>query len=146
VKLASIALAAAALIALGACGSDGEGDSTGGAAADPAALEGKAWILSEGIGVAGWEQAAPSVNFERGEVGGSSGCNGFGGTYEVSGSRLEVAEIISTLMACPPPAGEVEEEFMDALEKVSEWGLDGKELVLRSGGDELRFRVASPEG
>lgn len=143
-KLASIVVTAAALLALAACGGDEE---TGvGEVADPAALEGTAWVLSGGIEVDGWQRAAPSVSFERGRIGGSSGCNQFGGIYEVSGSQLEVTELFSTLIGCRPPASDVEEEFMDTLEATPEWRLDGEELVLESDGGELRFRAASPEG
>lgn len=134
-KLASLVAAAAALIALSACGSDEE---TG--AADPAALEGTAWVLSDGIDVDG-QLAAPSVSFEQGRIGGSDGCNLFGASYEVNGSELKIGEVTSTAMAC-----EIGEEFMDVLEGAPEWRLDGEELVLESDGDELRFQAASPEG
>lgn len=36
----------------------------------------------------------------NGEVGGSGGCNSYGGTYTVEEGRLVLSEIVSTLMAC----------------------------------------------
>lgn len=142
-KLATTALAAFLLaLALASCG----GDSGSAEGTNPAALESSAWVLSDGIEVAGWEQAAPTVRFERGQLSGSSGCNTYGGKYEVNGSDLSVSEIFSTLIGCPPPAGGVEEEFMASLEDASEWQIEDRELVLSGGEDELRFRAASPEG
>jgi heat shock protein HslJ len=141
VKLATIGAALAAVLALGACDDGGEKTT-----ADPAALEGTAWALSGGVDVDGWEEVAPSVNFERGKFGGSDGCNLLGGSYEVSGGSLRIEDIFSTAMACGPPSEEVADEFMAVVESVDSWGLDGKELVLASGSDELRFRPASVEG
>lgn len=141
-KLAITALAAALLaFALASCGG-GEG-TTG---ADPAGLEGSAWVLSGGIDVAGWETAPPTVEFERGQVGGSTGCNSFGGSYETAGSSLKLGEISSTLKGCPPPTGNVERAFMEQLEVASEWRIEDGELVLAGDGSELRFRAASPAG
>jgi len=149
VKLATTALAALLALALSACGdSDGGGSSDGGdqTATDRAALEESAWVLSGGIDVDDWEQAPPSINFERGQLGGSSGCNTYGASYELDGSDLRIGGISSTAMACPPPAMEVEEAFMPKLEAISEWEVDDGELVLDGGEGELRFRAASPLG
>ena len=141
-KLATSALAAALLaLALTACGEGGDGSGH-----DPAALEASAWILSEGIDVDAWEQAAPSIGFDQGRVSGSNGCNSYGGSYETDGSSLSFGELAATMKACPPPADEVERAFMSQLEAASEWRTEDDELILGEGDGELRFRAASPEG
>lgn len=136
-----MALAAAFLaFVLAGCG---DGESTGG---EPAGLEGSAWILGDGVDVAGWEQAAPAIDFGRGRVGGSNGCNSFGGNYETAGSTFKVGKLSSTLKGCPPPAAEVERAFMEQLEAASQWRIEDDELVLAGDRGQLRFRAASPEG
>ncbi|MGH3110185.1 MAG: hypothetical protein ACRDQT_04610 [Gaiellaceae bacterium] len=40
------------------CGSDD------GSGVDPSSLEDVPWVLAAGIGVEGWEEAAPSASFE----------------------------------------------------------------------------------
>lgn len=141
-KLGTAVLALLAL-AFAGCDDGGSADKT---AADPAALEASDWVLSDGIDVKDWEQAAPSINFERGQLGGSSGCNAYGGSYEATGSKLQVTDLYSTAMACAPPGMEVEKAFTESLKAASEWAIDGKELRLGSDQGELRFRAASPVG
>ncbi len=140
-KLASTACAVALLtLALVRCGGEDE------TATDPAALEGPAWTVSDGVAVPGWERVAPSISFDQGSFGGSNGCNSYGGSYETDGSSLRLSEIVSTTKGCPPPAAEVEQSFMADLEAASEWRVEDGELVLAGGQGALRFRAASPEG
>lgn len=133
----------AALIAVLAAGCGGDEEEASGAA-----LEGAPWIVVGGLEVPGWEKTAPSALFDGARVTGSTGCNGYGGPYTVDGSALELGEIAMTLIGCPPPVGDVEREFLAALERVAAWRSDGDELVLADADDEelLRFAVASPVG
>jgi putative lipoprotein len=114
--------------------------------ADPSSLEGVAWVLASGVAVEGWEEAAPSVTFEAGRVSGSTGCNRFTGRYMVDGGALELGEIASTRMACPPPADAVERECLAALGRVAHWRREGDELTLTDAdeADLLRFRATTP--
>jgi len=43
---------------------------------------------------------------------GSTGCNRCSGPYTVDGDTLELGAIVSTQMACPPPARAVETAFV----------------------------------
>ena len=98
-----------------ACGED-EGSS-----GDPSTLEGVPWVLVSGVDVEGWEQAAPSATFEDGKVAGSTGCNRFTASYTVDGDALELGQIATTRMACPPPADAVERDYTAALGRVTAW-------------------------
>ena len=130
------------LLTMAGCGEDSA------AAPDPAALRGEAWVLASGVDVEGWEQAAPSATFTEKQVSGSSGCNRFNAAYTVDGEALTLGPVAGTEMACPDPAGAVEEAFHAALGQVAAWRMDGQELVLLDddGNELLRFAPASVAG
>ena len=127
------------VVLLPGCGGDEESSS------DVSTLEGVPWVLAGGIDVEGWEKAAPSATFEDGKVTGSTGCNRYGGQYAVDGDALEISAVASTLMACPPPADEVERALLTAFEKVSGWRVEDAELVLldAEGEEVLHYQAAT---
>jgi heat shock protein HslJ len=139
--VAPLALAVVGALVTGCGGDDGGG-------ADASSLEGVPWVLTAGIEVEGWEDAAPSASFDEGRVSGSTGCNRYSGPYTVEGDTLELGTIAATRMACPPPASDVETAFLASLETVAAWGMDDEELILLDADDEerLRFGVATPVG
>jgi len=48
----------------------------------------------------------------EGKIGGSAGCNGYFGKYEIDGNKLKtVPPISSTMMACPEPIMKQEQEY-----------------------------------
>ncbi|GAA5511509.1 hypothetical protein Dcar01_00220 [Deinococcus carri] len=73
--------------------------------ANTAALEGR-YTLATVNGEAAPRTAQPiTLFFQGGRIGGSDGCNGFGGGYTLDGSRLLlVGPLASTLRACLDPA------------------------------------------
>ena len=139
----SVAALLALLLALGlaaACGGDDdEGE------ADVVPSSGVPWLLSSGLDVAGWEDAPPSASFTLDTVGGFGGCNRFTAPYTVDGDGIEIGQIASTRMACPPPADAVERAYLAALERVVGWRVeeDGAELALLDddGAELLRYRA-----
>ena len=139
--MSRLVLALALLGAMAGCGEDE-------AAQDPAALRGEAWVLSSGVEVEGWEQVAPTASFTEQQVSGSSGCNRFTASYTVDGGELRLGPVAGTEMACPDPAGAVEEAFRAALGNVTAWRIEEQELVLLDddGIELLRFAPASVAG
>ena len=139
---------AALLVVATAAGCGGDEDGDGDNVADASSIEGLPWVLLSGVDVAGWEEVAPSATFGDGRVAGSTGCNRFTGSYTIDGDALELGQIASTQMACPPPADAVEREYVAALERVEAWNVEDDELVLHDGDHEelLRFAVATPVG
>lgn len=134
---------------LAACGDDDDdAEQDDESSANTVSLENVPWVLSSGVDVEGWEDTGPSATFEDGRVSGSSGCNQFGAEYTLDGDSLQLGTITSTLMACPPPADEVERAYLSSLEQVRSWRLDNAELVLVDAEDEelLRYREASLVG
>jgi heat shock protein HslJ len=138
--IARALLAFVGIVLVVGCGEDGDE----GAATGASALEGVPWVVVSGLETAGWEQTPPSVTFADGTVSGSSGCNRFTGSYSVDGDTLELGEIATTEMACPPPVMAVEREFVDAFGQVTAWRSDGDELVLSDGEGRERLRLGLP--
>lgn len=65
-----------------------------------------------------------------GEIGGSTGCNRYFGSYRRSGSALAFGPATATRMACPHPAGTVEAAFLRALEATERFDREDGRLVL----------------
>lgn len=66
-----------------------------------------------------------------GEVGGSGGCNSYGGTYTVANGRLVLSEIVSTLMACTDEAvTEQEMAYLAALQTAGRFAIMDGMLTL----------------
>jgi len=74
-------------------------------------------------------------------ISGNSGCNSYGGSYQVDGAKLTLSEIVSTLMACASQRRACQEaQFQGALRSVSQYTIDGERLELTyDGAKVLRF-------
>lgn len=75
-----------------------------------------------------------------GELGGSAGCNRFGGSYTVDGDSLTFSALAMTMMACAAPDGVMEQEaaVLSALGSVSAFALEGGNLqLLNENGQEV---------
>ena len=65
---------------------------------------------------------------------GSSGCNGFSGSYQLSGDSLRFGKLLSTMRACvDPELNRQERAFLDALGATRSWRVSGDTLVLSDG-------------
>jgi heat shock protein HslJ len=82
-----------------------------------------------------------TIHFEDGQVSGNGGCNSYGGEYRVSGDKLKLEKLMSTLMACADPAMmEQETIFMQALGDAQRFDIaDGRLQVYGSDGEALTF-------
>jgi heat shock protein HslJ len=75
---------------------------------------------------------------------GSSGCNGFGGTYTLSGNALHLSGMSYTNVYClPGTLMEQEDTYFQALMRVERYHVDGDTLTLTSadGRVQLTFRA-----
>lgn len=108
-------------------------------ASDP--LDGSAWELSALHGKRPVEGVIVSLEFKDGQVGGSGGCNSYGGAYEVNGERIRVQELVSTLMACADPSvTDQESAYLQSLGEAQRFELaDGQLQIYRSDGEALTF-------
>lgn len=65
------------------------------------------------------------------KVSGNAGCNQIMGSYTLKGgNQIEFSQMASTMMACPNL--DSERAFLDAIEKVDHYSLNGEELVLKA--------------
>jgi heat shock protein HslJ len=72
-----------------------------------------------------------TIEFDKdGNVTGNSGCNGFGGTYEVKETQITFSQIVSTLMACDDPRMSQETAVFQVLRADVEYKIDGNTLTL----------------
>jgi heat shock protein HslJ len=82
----------------------------------------------------------------EGEVNGSSGCNTYFASYEVSGNSLSISNLTYTERACVSPAGvmEQEQEYLSLLACAESFQVDDTSLTIKcSNGRQLYFMIIS---
>jgi heat shock protein HslJ len=145
------------LLALGlaACGSDNTSNSaspatspgaSGTGGIGPTPLEGTAWVLgTDALGLQGVDQFTPTALFKGGTLSGNGGCNGYSGSYTVSGSSLMIGNVLHTQMSCGPIADAIETAYLGRLGKVTSFIINGTTLTLSdaSGTTQLTFTVST---
>lgn len=115
-------------------------------------LAGTSWSL------AGWgDPASPTfvidgttvtLNFGAdGEIGGSGGCNSYGGNYTVSGETITFSDVFSTLRACLEQGiGDQENAYFGALQAATSYAIvDGTLIISYGDGQQLIFTAASAQ-
>jgi heat shock protein HslJ len=99
---------------------------------DSPSLQDTRWVLvalGEASTLAG---KAPSVEFSADQIRGSTGCNTYFGTYEVSGGELSIGDLAVTEMWCMEPEGVMDQEkaFLNALNAVASYQVETGRLEL----------------
>ena len=73
----------------------------------------------------------PFLTFsDNGKLFGSTGCNNFTGSYKLTGTKLDLNLGALTKMMCP---GDTEQNFINAIKKVTNIKMDGGTLNLLNG-------------
>ncbi|ESQ16599.1 MAG: hypothetical protein N838_05510 [Thiohalocapsa sp. PB-PSB1] len=121
-----------------------EGRELRGCGGEPRALlEGSAWTLSSLKGEALPEAVSITIQFlENNRIAGNSGCNRFMGGYVLTGEGLSFSQLGGTMMACPEPQMQVEQQFLDLMAEVIGFDLsaDGALLLKTAVGTQLTAR------
>jgi heat shock protein HslJ len=73
-------------------------------------LEGEIWTLKTINGIGPLDDRRPTLKFETGQVSGNTGCNQYGGSYQIEGDSIQFDELFSTEMACMDPTGIMQQE------------------------------------
>ena len=117
-------------------------------------LEGE-WQMADLNG--GGAVAGGSLRFDAGakdggdqatsRVSGTAGCNRFNGGWKQHGGRLKLGPFAATMMACPPPAMDVERRVLALLEAVNSvtYTTDGEAQLAAPDGRKLRLRRLPPK-
>ena len=102
------------------------------------------WSLVSINGQAPIAGRALTLSFQsNGQLRGDSGCNGYGGHYQVNGSTIAVDRLVSTLRACAEqPLNDQEAAFQKALSAAAQFSVQGDRLTLKDaiGGQVLVFQ------
>ena len=77
-----------------------------------------------------------------GTLSGNAGCNDYSGKYEDEGEMLKIGPVGQTRKISNSPEGIMEQEsnYLQALEQVSKYRIDGKSLELRSESGSLQVK------
>ncbi len=105
-------------------------------------IAGDPWRV-EAIGAAEIIADVPvTIQFDgEGQAGGRGGCNSYGAGYTISGEGIRFGPVRSTLMACSEDVMDQERALIDALEGVTEFGIDDTgALVLTGSGERITAR------
>jgi heat shock protein HslJ len=125
------------------------------AEADQAALLGPTWSAtginngSEAVTSLVADSEVTAVFGDDGTVSGSAGCNTYSGTFTQDGPAITIGPLASTLKACADPdLGTQETQFLAAMERATEYRIDGTTLELRddSGALQASFQGAATAG
>lgn len=115
-------------VLLSACGDD---ESSG-----PEALEGVSWVLTQFVAEGGsTEIVSVGVNaeFDGSTISGVSGCNQYNATYEANGNEISFGPISGTQMACPQVEMDVEARYLQLLESVATFEVEGRAMSMSDG-------------
>ncbi len=91
----------------------------------------------------------PTAEFAADRISGDGGCNRFNGPYEVTGDRIRIGPLASTMMACADSAASTQEQqYLAALQLAATYSVTGDRLdLLRSdGGIAVTFVRSSTAG
>jgi heat shock protein HslJ len=145
----------AAGLTLAACAGSAVQPATQAAAGNDAALSASRWELTGWTGhtVPHGDNGEPvilsfAVENGRGRVSGRAGCNQFSAPYSVRGpGQLTIVQAVTTRMACPEPAMQFEADFLDKLQAVNQYKIDGQQLQMQTlDGQTLNFHAREKPG
>lgn len=104
------------------------------------------WKLASYNSPSGYQEALAgtdvTLNFDNESgLGGSAGCNSYGGDYKVSGkSGVEIDDVFRTLMYCMEEGVmDQEDSFIQGLGEVDSYTVEGDKLTMTGGGWTLTF-------
>lgn len=108
----------------------------------PHLLTGSTWILTTFNDQKPISDYQPTLQFEGDQVSGTTGCNHYGGTYQINKDTIKFEGVFITEMACLDPDGLMDQEqiFLETMRDVFKFILTDEELVLSAYGERyLRF-------
>lgn len=115
-----------------------------GPAAGGSTREGPVWVLQSSDGRKPLDGNRPTLTFSDGQISSSTGCNRYGGSYQISGNVIRLAGIFQTLMACLEPEGLMEQEqgYLALLQNSDRFEITGEVLtIMTTENQQLIFEI-----
>jgi len=133
------AVIALVAVLLAACGGAATGPS-GSGPATPIDLEGTTWRASLVRGVAPLAGAEPTITFNGGQAGGTTGCNTYGGAYHLDADgSFTIESMIMSEMACDGARGTQEGVVTEILGAADRIDFAGGHLKISGPAGSITF-------
>ena len=121
------------LICLMSCSAFKKGNSANGNSNKMDHLKSSSWTI---VSITGFElekthQPVTIAFTDDNRVGGSTGCNSYGGPYTIEDDHLSFGQIISTQKACIPGI-QTEAHYLEVLQKTNRYELKNNQLILKN--------------
>ncbi len=99
---------------------------------------GGAWRIVSVCGAEALDASRTHAEFAGDRFASTIGCNRISGRANLSEGQLSFGPMAATRMACPPPLDALERQYLEALQAVRAFRLEGARLVfLGAGGGAL---------
>ncbi len=104
------------------------------------------WLVNDAGEIVDAITGVPAlISFENGEVSGTTGCNSFSGSAEITGNAITFGPLVTTLMACPDAVMVQETAFLSALSRVATFTIEEGVLTLLDADGEAVMAFSSLE-
>jgi heat shock protein HslJ len=111
-------------------------------------LSDKSWVLSTYNDIPPISGHQPTLEFDADQISGTTGCNHYGGTYQIEGDAIRFEGVYSTEMACLEPDGLMGQEriYLELLRVANQFELNADVLTFFSETTPiLVFEIQSDE-
>ncbi len=110
-------------------------------------LTGETWVLTIYNDQQPIPGHQPSLQFEGDQVSGNTGCNQYGGSYQINGEEISLEGIYSTEMACLDPEWIMAQErtYLELLNSATRFIVDEGTLTIYAGSDPILIYGAQQE-
>lgn len=113
---------------------------------DPQTLVGTAWLAKEVAPAGAPARTIPRLQFLTAtQVGGTGGCNNFGGALKVDGAAWQLGPLASTRKMCMGPEMETEKQFFSLLDRARSASLNAGVLSLADASGAVVLRLVRAE-
>lgn len=130
---ATLPLAIAAGLALGACASESPNVPATAKPAPGMSLSGPEMAITSIAGKPVIPNSKVTIKFEDGRVSGAASCNRFMGGYTMGdGVSIQLSQMASTMMACPDALMQQEALLLETLADVTSYSAAGNVVTLRT--------------
>ena len=93
-------------------------------------LMGTSWTLTQLNGAPAATGVTTTLNISADGIGGNGGCNTYGGSLAFPDGKLDISQVMSTMMACEEPKMGQEQAFFRVLEAATAYSVDEGTLSL----------------